>query len=347
MERCIPVLASFLPNVQRDKALAVSRKVLVDALRHEALADIDHAYTFGKDFLYLNAPEIKAMVDNMDRKGTTTSSSKVKRPRVGTEEWYSLEILDTLAVLRNRIKKRDMEIARNLPSFSVLIICAEAFGDYREDVRLKLVDAGCTQVECVLAHLRTPSFEQIRNFHSVLVWSNAEFDNSEALGDVLADAADEGVGVVLCAYAMKLHDKKIGLAGRLASQYLPVAQGYIAGGEELTLRPYTKGLEDHPEVAPILEGVTQFSGGSESMHLTVEKKVGLASSVTVAMWSNNHPAVVVNLPAGRRRGKVVIFNGRPGSSSVSAHGWTGQGQRLMFNMLKFATATKTEAKCLV
>ncbi|KAJ1481083.1 hypothetical protein T484DRAFT_1748332 [Baffinella frigidus] len=28
MERCIPVLASFLPNVQRDKALAVSRKVV-------------------------------------------------------------------------------------------------------------------------------------------------------------------------------------------------------------------------------------------------------------------------------------------------------------------------------
>ena len=27
MERCIPVLASFLPNVQRDKALAISRKV--------------------------------------------------------------------------------------------------------------------------------------------------------------------------------------------------------------------------------------------------------------------------------------------------------------------------------
>ena len=33
------------------------------------------------------------------------------------------------------------------------------------------------------------------------------------------------------------------------------------GRQELTLRPYTKGLEDRPEVAPILEGVTHFSGG--------------------------------------------------------------------------------------
>lgn len=141
--------------------------------------------------------------------------------------------------------------------------------------------------------------------------------------------------------------QKVGISGRLASQYMPVAFGYIAGGEELKLRPYVKGLEDHPEVAPVLEGVTEFSGGSESMHLTVEKKVGLASAVTVAQWSNNIPAIVVNLPAGRRKGKIAIFNGRPGSAEVSAHGWTGHGQRLLFNMLKYATATKTEALCLV
>jgi len=35
---------------------------------------------------------------------------------------------------------------------------------------------------------------QLLTFHSVLVWSNANFHEPESLGDVLADAADEGVG---------------------------------------------------------------------------------------------------------------------------------------------------------
>jgi hypothetical protein len=267
-------------------------------------------------------------------------------------------------------------VSRNIPSFAVLVVCAERFGDYRDDVRAKLIGAGCTHVDVVLAHQRTPSFEQIRNFHrcspapaagaraarvpgpprarsdpraahSVLVWSNEAFHDAEALGDVLADAIDEGVGVVLCAYTMKLHDKvtqpprargprfpggaplacacapadaagaqETSIGGRLESQYLPINMGSIAGGEvpprahvphpalrcaaarreedrrhgasrtgcrgsergasrgqELTMRPYARGLDDRPEVAPILEGVAEFSGGRESMHLTIEKKV--------------------------------------------------------------------------
>lgn len=96
----------------------------------------------------------------------------------------------------------------------------------------------------------------------MLVWSNEAFHDAEALGDVLADAIDEGVGVVLCAYTMKLHDKvtqaparggggfpggaplacafapadaagaqDTSIGGRLESQYLPINMGYIAGGE--------------------------------------------------------------------------------------------------------------------
>lgn len=40
-----------------------------------------------------------------------------------------------------------------------------------------------------------------------MVWSNANFHAAEALGDVLADAADEGVGVVICCYSMKEADE--------------------------------------------------------------------------------------------------------------------------------------------
>lgn len=69
--------------------------------------------------------------------------------------------------------------------------------------------------------------------------------------------------------------------------------------------------------------------------------------MTVAEWSNKVPALVVNLPTGRRKARVVVFNGRPGSAEVSAHGWTGKGQRLIYNMVRYATAFKTESKCLI
>jgi hypothetical protein len=51
----------------------------------------------------------------------------------------------------------------------------------------------------------------------------------------------------------------------------------------------------------------------------------------------------------RRLGSVIVWNCRPGSNTVSEHGWTasGDGQRLLFNMLVFATNTPTEAKCIL
>ena len=192
MERCIPVLAAHMNDVDREKVLLMPRKAILNSLRHEALSDMDYAYSLGKDFLVKETPELKPMVEKMDQKGIV-SGDKTKRPRVGTEEWYAMEILETLSILRNRIKRRDLELARNLPSFRILLVCAEEFEDYRDDVRQKLHQSGCTQVDVVLAQLRNPSLEQILTFHSVLVWSNANFHDSESLGDVLADAADEGV----------------------------------------------------------------------------------------------------------------------------------------------------------
>ena len=57
-----------------------------------------------------------------------------------------MEILDTLFQIKNKIKKRDLDASRTLPSFRIMIICAENFEDYRADVRNKLIRSGCTQV---------------------------------------------------------------------------------------------------------------------------------------------------------------------------------------------------------
>jgi hypothetical protein len=69
-------------------------------------------------------------------------------------------------------------------------------------------------------------------------------------------------------------------------QYLPVSQGFIEGGEELKMKPNEGQLKLYPKCQPLLEGVTELSGGKESMHLTMERKYGVMSAVQVADWSN-------------------------------------------------------------
>ena len=196
-------------------------------------------------------------------------------------------------------------------------------------------------MDMVLAHLRNPTLEQLLTYHSILVWSNACFHDPESLGDVLADAADEGIGVVLCAYSARTSgeaaERGMAVAGRLWQQYRPCTRGYVESGTELVLVPNRRTLEAHPECREILEGASGFSGGQESVHQALERLNGVEMALTVAEWSNAVPAVLVNLPTGRRRSGVVVWNCRPGSSDVSEHGWKA-GQSITCSML---------LKCLV
>jgi hypothetical protein len=70
----------------------------------------------------------------------------IQRAARGRQDWYGVEILETLFQLRGRIRKRELESSRNLPQFRVVVVCAELFEDYREDVRSKLLQAGCSKV---------------------------------------------------------------------------------------------------------------------------------------------------------------------------------------------------------
>ena len=102
------------------------------------------------------------------------------------------------------------------------------------------------------------------------MWSNASFQDPESLADVLADAADEGIGVVLCAYAARASgeaaERGMALAGRLWQQYRPCTRGAVESGAELQLVPARRTLEARPECVAVLEGTEGFSGGKESVH---------------------------------------------------------------------------------
>lgn len=88
----------------------------------------------------------------------------------------------------------------------------------------------------------------------------------------MADAADEGTGVVLCPYAVNAAENKNRIGGRIIN-YLPCTLGFIEGGTELKIKRNTREMESHPEVASILDGVSVLSGGRESMHMTIEQVV--------------------------------------------------------------------------
>ena len=115
-------------------------------LRHDALSDVDHAYALGREYLAKEMPPLAPVLQALDRQGGPPRDLPSGRPRIGTEDWYGVEILETLFTLRGRMRKRELESARNLPQFRVAVVCAELFEDYREDVRSKLIQAGCSKV---------------------------------------------------------------------------------------------------------------------------------------------------------------------------------------------------------
>ena len=94
----------------------------------------------------------------------------------------------------------------------------------------------------------------------------------ESLGDILADAVDEGTGCVLCPYAINAAESKNRIGGRITN-YLPCTLGFIEGGIELTMVKNKAVLAAHPECAEILEGVNVLSGGRESMHMTINQVI--------------------------------------------------------------------------
>ena len=172
-----------------------------------------------------------------------------------------------------------------------------------------------------------PTLAQLIQYRSVLVYSDAPFNDATAVGNVLADYVDAGGGVVLATFAY--NNTGDGLQGRLKTGgYLPFSTGTQNSGTPLTLVPT---LASHP----VLNGVASFNGGSSSYHNSaIATNVG---SELIATWSNGQPLVGTK---GISQGRVVGLNFYPPSSAVSGDFWTAStdGGLLMANALKYAGA---------
>lgn len=202
------------------------------------------------------------------------------------------------------------------------------------DPQAKLIGTGLfTSVDIIHAGAVTPTLAELQNYDAVIVWSNTNFLNAAALGDVLADYVDAGGGVVVTVFANSTLTNNRFLTGRWQAQadsyeVIPAVLGTTSGSLATLGNILVPGH-------PIMQGVNTFSGGTSSFRPTT---LTLRPGATkVAEWSDGRTLVAVG--ANPRRVDLGMY---PPSSGFSATFWdqTTDGARLMANALLFvATST--------
>lgn len=208
---------------------------------------------------------------------------------------------------------------------SKVAILASIAPSYSADVKSKIDGTGLfLPADVIDIESATPTLTQLQSYSAVLVTTDNSPNDSAALGNVLADYADVGGGVVIAVFGH--NNGGLGITGRFESGgYNPFALGNQSGGTSLTL---VKDLPDHP----ILNGVASFNGGESSFHVQTTLTSG---STLVAHWSNNQPLVAVKrLTVGR----TVALNFYPPSSDARDDFWVAStdGAKLLANSLAFA-----------
>lgn len=205
----------------------------------------------------------------------------------------------------------------------VAVVSAEPAAAWNADVTNKIAAVGpLPRVDLIPVTGITPALAQLRSYQSVLVYSDGSFNDSVAMGNVLADYLDQGGGFVLQTFAFD-SNAGLGLLGRATNGYLPFTSSGYASPGGLTL---VKDLPTHP----LLDGVNTFNGGTSSYQ---NSTISLATGATLAgHWSNGQPLVgAKNDGAGHCAG----LNFFPPSSDSRSDLWVSStdGAKLMVNAL--------------
>jgi len=220
---------------------------------------------------------------------------------------------------------------RNL---SFLILGAEGGSHYNErllDVQQKIKSVGLVNVDVINVRTQLPTLDLLCNYNSVMFFSYHGFDQV-TVGNVLADYADMGGGVVVCAYTNCGKGNK--LEGRWGKgAYDPVLAGTTS--RDVMLKLGKVHFPDHP----ILRGITSFSGGYQSSHGNGKLH---PDARTIAEWTNGRP-LVVEKEGEKGGGGLVALNMYPPSADGATGGWDAatQGAQLLANALLYV-ATRVD-----
>lgn len=179
-------------------------------------------------------------------------------------------------------------------------------------------------VDIVDVRASTPSLATLQSYAAIITWSNLDYFDSVAMGDVLADYVDAGGGVVVAVYSNTSTSTARYLRGRWQSGYevIPAALGVTAGAASL-------GTVLDP-AHPVMQGVNTFHGGTASNRPTTLSLT--PGSSVIAQWSDGRTLVAEGPMPGR-----IDLGMYPPSSNCSAGFWTAttDGNLLVANALVY------------
>jgi hypothetical protein len=207
---------------------------------------------------------------------------------------------------------------------AVAVLGAPANASWNNDVQSKIAATGdFSTVDVYDVATTTPSLTTLEQYSSVLVYTDSNFNDATALGNVLAQYVDAGGGVVDTVFA----NASIPLGGAWATGGF---QGISSSGQnentELTLGTI------YDASSPLLNGVTSFDGGTSSYISTGSIING---GVEIAAWSNGSPLIVTTAVDGH---ETVDLNFYPPSSDARSDFWVSgtDGGVIMANALLFS-----------
>lgn len=195
------------------------------------------------------------------------------------------------------------------------------------DPQAKILGTGLVaNVDIINAYAGTPTLAELSAYDAVLTWSNNDYADPVALGNVLADYVDAGGGVVVAVFANTSMGANRYLQGRWRTGGYEVVVSQ-SGNQTGTA---TLGIVHEP-AHPVMAGVTTFSGGSSSYRPASTALT--AGSAAIASWSDGRTLVARHGSLPQR----IDLGFYPPSSTASATFWnaTTDGDLLMANALVF------------
>lgn len=160
-----------------------------------------------------------------------------------------------------------------------------------------------------------PTLDYLKQFDSILFWTNLVPSQPEGLGNVLADYVDAGGLVVRATFVGTMMPN----AGRIGgAAYAPFAQGHAYAYDKACLGSYDAG-------SAIMAGVTSLCAASFNSDWAPALNPGAS---LVASWDNGRPLVGIN--AARNVIDIALF-----PNFVSGVHGSGDYRRLFANALAY------------
>lgn len=225
-----------------------------------------------------------------------------------------------------------------LPRVAIAAAAASSLADPRyTDPQTQIMATGLFgAVDILNVTTATPTLNELQGYDAVITWSNVNYADATALGNVFADYVDSGGGVVVAVFANSTTTAARYLHGRWETGGYEVVVSH--GGT--TSSAASLGTVPDPG-HPIMAGVSAFSASLASRPTTTDITAG---STKVALWNDGRTLAAVG--ANPHRADLGFY---PPSSNVTASYWnpaTSDGGRLMANALLYTIPEPTTALLL-